>query len=136
MSARRADGLPYHTRRMHDTAFILICDGDRRGGEEIEEALRRAGNACHLVETGEEAIDSIRRRRPDVLIVDSKPNGSVSGLDVLRRAHEISPTTATILMAAHGSEKLARDALKEYGAFDYVAKPVDVAALGESVAAA
>src|SRR5262249_6085845 len=42
----------------------------------------------------------------------------------------------TILMAAHGSEKLARDALKEYGAFDYVAKPVDVAALSEAVAAA
>ncbi len=121
---------------MQETAFILICDADRRGGDRIVDALRQAGHACLLVETGEEAVESLTRKQPDVLITDYKLPGELSGLDVLRRARELSPTTATILMAAQGNEKLARDALKEHGAFDYLSKPVGPAALVDIVAAA
>jgi hypothetical protein len=53
-----------------DTAFILIVEDERSHGEAIKEGLERSGHACHLVESGDEAIDSVRARAPHVIITD------------------------------------------------------------------
>lgn len=119
---------------MSDTAFILIVEDEKAHGDAVAEGLRRAGHACLVVESGEEAIDSIRRRQPDVVITDYKLPGPMSGVDVLKTTREISPSTAVVLITAHGDEKLARDSLKQYGAFDYLTKPIDLEALREVVA--
>jgi DNA-binding NtrC family response regulator len=119
--------------KTQDTAFILIVEDERALGDAIAEGLRRAGHACHVVGTGEEAIESIAHRRPDVVVTDYRLNGKMSGMDVLRKAREISPATEVILITAHGDEKLARDALKEGGAYDYLAKPLDLEVVRESV---
>ncbi len=119
---------------MSETAFILIVEDEKPHGEAVAEGLRRAGHACVLVETGEEAIESIRRRRPDVIVTDYRLPGDISGLDVLKKAREMSPSTAVILITAYGDEKLARDSLKQHGAFDYLTKPINLDTLREVVA--
>jgi len=111
---------------MAETAFILIVEDEDSHGEAIREGLEREGHACHVVSSCEEAIASVRRRAPHVVISDYRLGGKLTGLDVIKRARQISPWTQGILITAHGDENLARDALKEHGAFDYLTKPLDL----------
>jgi two-component system response regulator HydG len=116
---------------MGDTAFVLIVEG-----EAIAEGLRRAGHACRLVASGAEAIESIESRPPDVVLTDYKLGGKMDGMEVLRKAREISPETEVIMMTAYGSEQLARDALSPDNptpAYDYLIKPVDIDVVRDKV---
>ena len=58
------------------------------------------------------------------MLSDLKMGGS-DGLDVLRTAKALHPTTAVILMTAFGSVHTAVEAMK-IGAFDYVQKPFEI----------
>lgn len=121
---------------MSGTAFVLIVEDEVAHGEVIAEALGRCDYACNLVHDGEAAIDSLRKRVPDVVIADYKLGGPVNGMDVLREAKRLSPDTEVILMTAYGSEQLAREALSrdsEYRAYDYLIKPIDIDLLRDKV---
>ena len=84
-----------------------------RRGHEVEEA----GN-------GNAAIEKLHEGYFDVVISDLKMGGS-DGLDVLRTAKSLHPTSSFILMTAFGSVNTAVEAMK-HGAFDYVQKPFEV----------
>ena len=118
---------------MPDTAFILIVEDERSHGEAIKEGLERTGHVCRLVESGDEAVASIQERPPHVVVTDYRLGGQVNGLDVLRETRKVSPWTQVILITAHGDERLARDALKVDGAFDYLPKPLDLEELRKTV---
>lgn len=124
---------------MDDRAFVLIVDDEQAHGEAIAEGLQRAGHACRVVETGDDAIESIKQRPPDVVITDYQLGGDVDGMDVLRTVKRLSPDTEVILITAYGSERLARDALSrdsEYRAYDYIIKPIDMDSIREKVSRA
>jgi two-component system response regulator HydG len=93
-----------------DTAFILIVQDGFDQGEAFVEGLRRAGHACHVVHSGDEALASLRRRQPDVIVSADQLGGPVSGLDLLREAKRLSPDTEVILVTRqeapdhHGGE--------------------------------
>lgn len=121
---------------MSDTAFILIVEDERSHGEAVKEGLERSGHACRLVESGDEALTSMKARMPHVVISDFRLGGHLNGLDVLKKAREMSPWTQGILITAHGDERLARDAIIEGGAYDYLTKPLDLEALRSTVSRA
>jgi DNA-binding NtrC family response regulator len=68
-----------------------------------------------------EALDVIRRRRPQIVLVDLMMPG-VSGMDVLERIVELDPATDVVLMTAHYSTESAVESIKK-GACDYLNKP-------------
>jgi len=111
---------------MSDTAFILIVEDQQSHGEAVKEGLERAGHACHLVDSGDAAVDSMQHRSPHVVISDYRLGGDMTGLDVLRRARAINPWTQGILITAYGDEQLAREAFINGGVFDYLKKPLDL----------
>lgn len=118
---------------MNETAFILIVEDERSHGEAVKEGLERTGHACHLVDSGADAIASIRERPPHVVVTDYRLGGRLDGMDVLRTARQLNPWTQVILITAHGDERLARDALKVDGAYDYLTKPLDLEELRNTV---
>ncbi|HEY3244801.1 MAG TPA: sigma-54 dependent transcriptional regulator [Phycisphaerae bacterium] len=121
---------------MPDTAFVLIVEDDLAHGEAIAEALRSAGHIPRVVSSGNEAIESLQQRPPDVVITDYKLGGQLNGLDVLRAAKRLVPDCEVILITAYGSEQLARDTLARdgpYQAYDYLIKPLDLSVLREKV---
>ncbi|MFQ5501899.1 MAG: sigma-54-dependent transcriptional regulator [Phycisphaerae bacterium] len=118
---------------MSETAFILIVEDEPSHGEAVKEGLERAGHACHLVDSGNAALDSMKQRAPHVVVSDYRLGGSLNGLDVLHKAREISPWTQAILITAHGDEQLARNAFKDAGVFDYLKKPLDLELLRKQV---
>jgi two-component system response regulator HydG len=121
---------------MADTAFVLIVEDERAHGEAIAEALSRSKYACNVVESGQEAIDSVRHRPPDVVITDYKLGSGVNGMDVLKEAKTQNPDSEVILITAYGSEALAREALSQdskHRAYDYLIKPIDIDVLRDKV---
>lgn len=70
--------------------------------------------------TGRQAVDLVRRLRPDVVVMDlSLPE--LNGLDATRQIVKESPQTEVLVLTMHHSEQLARDVLQA-GARGYVLK--------------
>ncbi len=118
---------------MSDTAFILIVEDEQSHGEAVMEGLERAGHACRLVESAGEALASIEERPPHVVVTDYRLGGSMNGLELLIKAKQLNPWTQVILITAHGDERLARDAIIDGGAYDYLTKPLDLENLRDAV---
>jgi Nif-specific regulatory protein len=103
---------------------ILVADDHdslRRG---IVRALSDAQHEVEEAPNGNVAIEKLHEGQFDVVLSDLKMGGS-DGLDVLRTAKSLHPTTAVILMTAFGSVHTAVEAMK-IGAFDYVQKPFEI----------
>jgi DNA-binding NtrC family response regulator len=58
------------------------------------------------------------------VLTDLALGRGISGMDVLRETKERRPETSVVMITAHGSEKIAVEAMK-LGAEDYVPKPFD-----------
>jgi DNA-binding NtrC family response regulator len=103
---------------------ILVADDHdtlRRG---LAQALADASHDVEEASNGNAAIEKLHEGFFDIVISDLKMGGS-TGLDVLKTAKTLHPTTAVILMTAFGSVSTAVEAMKA-GAFDYVQKPFEV----------
>jgi DNA-binding NtrC family response regulator len=103
---------------------ILIADDHdalRRG---LARALTEAGHEIEEAPNGNAAIERLHESYFDVVLSDLKMGGS-DGLDVLRTAKSMHPSTSVILMTAFGSVNTAVEAMKS-GAFDYVQKPFEI----------
>ena len=103
---------------------ILVADDHdslRRG---IMRALRETGHDVEEAANGNAAIEQLHGGQFNVVVCDLKMGGS-DGMDVLRTAKALHPTTAVILMTAFGSVQTAVEAMR-IGAFDYVQKPFEI----------
>lgn len=69
---------------------------------------------------GQEALDVIHRRRPDLLVTDLQMP-EMDGLELARAVRRDFPDVSIILMTARGSEEIALQALQA-GAASYVSK--------------
>jgi len=74
--------------------------------------------------SAEEARLQIAKERPEVILLDHNLPGE-TGLVLLREIRTGSGAPEVIMITAHGSERLAVDAMKA-GAFDYLVKPFDL----------
>ncbi len=100
---------------------ILVCDDERSICEMLDIALRRDGHKVETVNSGEVARRKLDGALYDVVITDIKMP-KVTGIEVLRHAHEISPETAVILITAVDDYEAAVQAVKAGGATDYIRK--------------
>jgi len=115
---------------------VLIVEDETAHGEAIAEGLQRAEFECTVVNSGEQAINLLNERPFDVVVTDYKLRQSINGMDILRQTKEKWPETEIVLITAHGSEQLAREALRKENAYDYLTKPIDLDELRQIVARA
>jgi DNA-binding response OmpR family regulator len=102
---------------------ILVVDDDRDVAQSIELALRRHEFRVTLAHSGVEALKTLHRYQPDLVILDVMMPG-MSGLEVCRRMRT-DPNLAdlpVIFLTARGQ---ARDRIEGFkaGADDYIGKP-------------
>ena len=76
---------------------------------------------------GKAGLEALEQSPPDVLLSDIRMPG-VSGIDVLAAARKRDPELPVILMTAQAELRTAIDAVNQ-GAFQYVQKPFETAAL-------
>ena len=72
-------------------------------------------------ETGARALEILNETIPDVVLLDVELPDT-NGLDILRRIRARNLSSAVIVVTAHGSVKIAVEAMRE-GAYDFIMKP-------------
>ncbi|HTO54246.1 MAG TPA: sigma-54 dependent transcriptional regulator [Myxococcota bacterium] len=103
---------------------ILIVEDEKAIQLALRGLLRRDGYDVDLADTGEDALRKLGEATYDLVITDLALGRGISGMDVLRASREARAETAVVMITAHGSEKVAVEAMKQ-GAEDYLPKPFD-----------
>ncbi len=103
---------------------LLIID-DEAG---VRESIRLVfGKDFRVLEagSGDEAVHSVKASKPEIILLDILMPG-IDGLGVLKQIKAIHPEGQVIMLTALNTARTAFTS-KEFGAFDYVTKPFDVA---------
>ncbi len=103
---------------------ILIVEDERAIQIALTGLLRRDDYEVDVAGSGEEAIAKLENASFDLILTDLALGRGLSGMDVLHTAKKLRPESAVVMITAHGSEKIAVEAMKG-GAEDYVPKPFD-----------
>ncbi|MDE6486977.1 MAG: sigma-54 dependent transcriptional regulator [Muribaculaceae bacterium] len=118
--------------------MILIADDDNAIRLSLSMLLRKASYEVKAVATPAEVIDTVRSTAPRLVMLDmnfSRATSGDEGLTLLRQVKVFRPETPVILITAWGSIPLAVEGVRA-GAFDFITKPWDNAALLQRVATA
>ncbi len=100
---------------------ILIIDDEATAVENLAHVCRKEGHEVTTRTTGMGAIEALEKMRFDVILTDLRME-KVDGMAVLRRAKELDPETAVVLITGFATLDSAVEAMKA-GAFHYIAKP-------------
>ena len=102
---------------------LLIVDDEVNLLKALVRMLRGQEFELFTAETGTAALSVLEENLIDVMLLDVKlPD--LDGIEVLRRAKEIDPETAVIVMTGHGTIMMAVEAIRE-GAFEFLQKPFE-----------
>ena len=99
---------------------ILLVDDDEDIRTIIKDRLDKLGYNVMTAGNGQEALNSIDRHEPDVMILDLQMP-VMDGMEVIRRLKD-NPQLPIIVLTAFGTIENAVAAMKA-GAFDFVTKP-------------
>lgn len=99
---------------------VLVVDDEANLRELVRNYLVREGFAVYLAENGPEAIESVRRYRPDVVVLDIMLPG-MDGYQVLQEIRKESDVY--VLMLTARSEEIDKVMGLTMGADDFLSKP-------------
>jgi two-component system response regulator AtoC len=100
---------------------ILVVDDEDIVRESLRDWLGGVGYKVDIAESAEKALQIIKQKRTKIMIADLIMPG-MNGIELMKKAKEIVPTIATVIITAHGTIQTAISAIRE-GAYDYVEKP-------------
>ena len=110
---------------------ILIVDDDPGQRSLLNSFLRSQGFETALADSGERALEMLRAGKFAMMISDVRMPG-LSGLETLRRARQEHATLPVLLVTAFTDIRDAVAAMRD-GAVNYLAKPIDLDELLNSV---
>jgi DNA-binding response OmpR family regulator len=100
---------------------VLVVDDDPTVSDVVRRYLERAEYDVTLAVDGQGALDAVRDRRPDLVVLDLMLPG-IDGLEVCRRLRRDDPNLPVVMLTALGDEA-DRVLGLSLGADDYVTKP-------------
>lgn len=108
---------------------VLLADDDRDGATTLSMLLELEGYVVLAVHSGQEALDSARTFKPDVILLDiGMPK--VTGYEAARRFRSRYGDDCPVLIAITGWKQASDKILASLAGFDHhVAKPYEPAAL-------
>ena len=107
----------------NEKASILIIDDDE-AIRSLLIALLSDVYDCRGASSAEEALKELEGKSFDLVLSDIDMGG-MSGLDLVPRVHFLSPDTVVLMISGHNEIETAIKAMRA-GAFDYMAKPLDI----------
>ncbi|MFI6278481.1 response regulator transcription factor [Streptomyces sp. NPDC050988] len=110
--------------RSPDHPSVLVVEDEAGGSGVLVTALGFLGFDAHTVATGTEALDAVRHRRPDAVLLDlTLPDHD--GAEVCRRLRASGNNTPVLFLSARHAVQDKCRALA-MGGDDYVTKPFDL----------
>jgi CheY-like chemotaxis protein len=120
------------------TVSILIVDDETDVAELFRQRFRREVRqgeyVLHFALSGEEALDKLSSEiEPQLIVILSDINmPGMDGLTLLREIKRQKPDLPVMMVTAYGDDERRRHA-SEYGAAQFITKPVDFALLKEQL---
>jgi two-component system nitrogen regulation response regulator NtrX len=105
-------------------ANILVIDDENSIRRSLKEILEFENHSVDEAEDGEAGYNMALKNNYDVILSDIKMP-KLDGLELLQKLNESAVLSSIIMMSGHGSIETAVSALKS-GAYDYLAKPIDL----------
>lgn len=116
---------------MEDKKRILIVDDDDSIRLVLIDELSRSGFDVDGAADGLLAIDAMKQKRYDLVILDIRmPN--MDGMEVLKHIREENLADRVVMLTGVAELKFAQQSLQG-GAHDFMSKPVDLAALHDCI---
>ena len=119
---------------MPASAHILLVDDDERLRTAAGKVLAAEGYRIAGAASGREALQ-ILNAGPMALVVSDLCLPDLDGIALLKETRKLRPEAEVVMITGHGSIEKAVEAMR-YGAYDFIQKPLDSAALLKTVAKA
>ncbi|MFC2038797.1 response regulator [Chloroflexota bacterium] len=110
---------------------ILIVDKEKHVRDSSIKSLLRERYDTVEAETGVEALELIEKEDYKLVLFDDNAPG-MDGIEVIRRAREISPDILLFMLTGQGTIETAFEAMK-LGAVGFIRKPISIEDLTESI---
>ncbi|MEW5896030.1 MAG: response regulator [Candidatus Omnitrophota bacterium] len=117
--------------RMQIPSLLLVDDEEEFRKTMRDFIGRRYECVIDEASEGAQAVDQVQRLKPDIILLDIKMPG-LSGIDVITRIKDISPSSKVIVISAWKSGEVVSQAVG-MGAADYISKPVSLTAFDEKL---
>lgn len=98
---------------------ILIVDDEKDVCEALKECLSREDYEIEMCYTGVAALLLLNEKKYDLVLIDIRLEGRISGLDLIKTAADISPKPAIVVESATPKKEL-EEILKKKGLFETV----------------
>ncbi len=105
-------------------AKILIIDDEKAIRRSMREILEFEKHTIEEAEDGQMGWNMAAKNNYDVILSDIKMP-KLDGIELLNKLMEAGIPSSVIMMSGHGTIETAVDAVKR-GAYDYLAKPIDL----------
>jgi len=127
--------IPRHDSLPPPMATVLVVDDTAVSRHIVTRALDALGFQTLVAADGRAAIDLIRQCHPDAIVTDLEmPNvGGDELIELIRASDDAQISGLPILVISSQNDAITRAELRHLGADAFVAKPVDVAVLRETV---
>lgn len=113
---------------------ILVVEDEAVVRESVRDWLVEDGYDVECVESGEEALERMKKEQYGVIVLDLRLPG-IDGLQVFEHAKEVTPETKGVIITAYPSNE-TKEKAKRLGLLDYLPKPFKVDDLEKIVAGA
>jgi len=115
-----------------DRPNILVCDDEDDMRALLLEFLKPRGYLVSASKNGKEALEKINQDPAIQIVLLDLSMPIMGGMDVLKQVMSRNPHPSVIMLTAIADREIAKQAIK-VGAFDYILKPFDLAALESSI---
>jgi len=105
-------------------AKILIIDDEKSIRKTLREILEYEKYQVDEASDGVEGLGMIQKEKYDIVLCDIKMP-KMDGIEVLEKVMQLSIDTPVVMVSGHGNIETAVEAVKK-GAFDFIAKPLDL----------
>ncbi len=122
-----------HQENDDEMETILIVDDERLIREVWRRFLSKQGYTVLLSETGEEALELVRRGNEDIdlVILDLNMPG-MGGMKCLEELNKINSGAPILVSSGYFSES-ETDNAKKFGATEFIPKPMDLGRFKETI---
>ena len=111
---------------------ILVVDDILEQREIAARILKRLGYQVDTVASGEEAVEYVRYKGVDLLVLDMIMNPGIDGLETYRRILEMNPHQKAVIASGYSETDRVKEAMR-IGAATYIRKPYVLQKIGVAV---
>ena len=101
---------------------VLVIDDEAAIRDSLRMILEYEDYQFVGAASGQEALDVVKRERPDIVLLDIKMPG-MDGMEVLRKLRALDEGLPVVMISGHGNTATAVEAIR-LGAIDFLDKPL------------